>query len=112
MSVDDYYLKVAGVTFKNPDGSDRQLIIRNLNAGDRLYFIAEPDNPYDSKAVRIETEDGQQVGFVPQKYNSQIFDNLIYHRGEYTLTVSALTGGGFDTNYGLNFKVHFEPKGR
>lgn len=108
--MEEYYLKVAGVTFRNPDGTDRQRIISKLHVGDGLRFVPEPNNPYDHMAVRVETESGVQIGYVPRQYNSRIFQNLMNGYGTYKLSVSSITGGGYATSYGLNFRVQFFPR--
>ena len=96
----EFYLKVAGVTFEG-----RQRVIAGLKQGQALKFVPDPSNPYDSSAVKIVTADGTEVGFVSRDRNSQIFDNLMNNRGEYQVSVSSITGGGFDSNYGCNIKV-------
>lgn len=45
-----------------------------LNIDDRLEFLREPDNPYDSRAIVVKTTDGVKVGYVPQQ------DNIIFSR--------------------------------
>ena len=100
----EFYMKAAGVTFEG-----RQRTLSWLKAGDKLIFIAEPSNIFDSSAVRIETEDGIQVGYIPRDKNATIFQNIIRHQGLYRVEVSAITGGGFDTNYGVNMLVRYFP---
>ena len=100
----EFYMKAAGVTFEG-----RQRVLSRLQIGDKLLFSADPDNIHDFSAVRIETEDGIQVGFVPRDKNATIFQNLITQQGAYQVEVSAVTGGGFDTNYGVNMLVRYYP---
>lgn len=45
-----------------------------LNIDDRLEFLREPDNPYDSRAIVVKTTDGVKVGYVPRP------DNIIFSR--------------------------------
>lgn len=45
-----------------------------LNIDDRLEFLREPDNPYDSRTIVVKTTDGVKVGYVPQQ------DNIIFSR--------------------------------
>ena len=58
-----FYTKLAGVTY---DG--RQTIIRNLyrtgalDVGTEVILQREPNNPYDSFAVAVLTQDGQSIG--------------------------------------------------
>lgn len=48
-----------GVSFGN-----RQAILNELNVGDTLAVVPEPDNPYDPNAVRVETPSGEIVGYL------------------------------------------------
>ena len=45
-----------------------------LTSGQKLNFFREPQNPYDSKAIVIRTEEGSKIGYVPRS------DNLIFSR--------------------------------
>jgi hypothetical protein len=40
-----------------------------MQVGDGLTLIREPDNPYDAKAVRIEWQ-GHKIGYVPRRDNA------------------------------------------
>ena len=100
----EFYMKVAGVTHEG-----REAIIRKLQSGDSLYFMPEPTNPYDNHAVRIYTSDDRCIGFIPREHNYQIFENLIHNKGQYSVHVSAITGGGFGSHYGCNIVVDYQP---
>ena len=39
---------------------------RRLKADEVVYLVPEPDNRYDANAVRVETGDGIQIGYVPR----------------------------------------------
>ncbi len=47
---------------------------QHLNTGDKLDFFREPDNPYDSRAIMIKTENGVKIGYVPKA------DNVVFTR--------------------------------
>lgn len=48
------YTKVAGVTFDNDNGTNRQDIIGiYAKEGDTVALVPEPDNPYDANAVGV-----------------------------------------------------------
>lgn len=49
-------------------------IAGQLQVGDRLVFYREPENEYDSQAIRIETLRQERIGYVPQQ------DNVIFSR--------------------------------
>lgn len=59
-----FYTKIAGVTFRNSDGSSRQRIIRDCRIGEALLLIREPDNPVDKFAVNVVRRNGQQLGYL------------------------------------------------
>ena len=46
----------------------------SLKEGDRLVLVREPGNPYDGRAIRIQTKEGEKIGYVPRK------DNMIFAR--------------------------------
>ncbi|HQT30976.1 MAG: HIRAN protein [Hydrogenophilales bacterium 28-61-11] len=41
-----------------------------MQAGDALTLIREPDNPYDANAVRVEWQ-GHKIGYVPRRDNAE-----------------------------------------
>ena len=45
--------KVVGVTFDNLDGSSRQNAIGNLQLGQRLTLVWNPNDSYDSNAIMV-----------------------------------------------------------
>lgn len=45
-----------------------------LEIGIELVFLREPQNTYDSEAIKIQTQTGQKLGYVPKK------DNVIFAR--------------------------------
>lgn len=96
-----FYIKAVGVTFEN-----RQRVIRNIKVGDKLQFILEPTNPYDRYAIKIVTMDGKTIGYVSKDYNKTIFNEISLGR-KYNLTICSITGGGFNSSYGVNILVEF-----
>ena len=42
-----------------------------IKVGDRLELVREPDNPHDSKAIRVEWR-GHKLGYVPRAQNGAI----------------------------------------
>ena len=45
---------------------------KELNEGDVLILEPEPTNKYDPNAVKILTEEGIFLGYVPKKFSSEI----------------------------------------
>jgi len=61
-----YCCKVAGVTFEG-----RQTIIARIESGDDILLIPDPDNLYDSNAVKVVWRE-KCVGFIPRELNGEI----------------------------------------
>lgn len=86
--------KVAGVTFKNDDGSDRgqKIIEISKNRDNTIIEIErEPSNRFDPNAVMVKA-DGVQIGYIPKDYASilsplmdqgRVFNAKIKDCGEY-----------------------------
>lgn len=69
----DFKIKVVGVTFPNPDGSDRQAFIKRCRSGEPIRLVREYDNPHDPMAVAVFRAKGQQLGYLPRG------DRLAHH---------------------------------
>ncbi len=108
--------KVAGVSFRNRDGSDRQRIIRKFcRAGKSLEVRLEPDNRYSEDAIGLWVRGRwlfilparYQVGYVKEAVASQIREDVI--RGSrISVRILEVTGGGgwFRTHYhGVNIEI-------
>jgi hypothetical protein len=61
--------KVAGVTFVNADGTNRQELVSQCKKYQHLRLVAEPENPHDRCAIRVETLGGLQLGYLPHNFN-------------------------------------------
>ncbi|MFA5881495.1 MAG: single-stranded-DNA-specific exonuclease RecJ [Eubacteriales bacterium] len=92
---DEFYTKVVGVTFE-----DRQAVAAELYNGEKLNLLRQPNNPFDSNAVRVENGSGAQVGFLNARL-AKHFAPLLDRGEQYFTYVSQVTGGG-DKNYGVN----------
>lgn len=80
----DDYIKVAGVTFDNPDGESRQTILRKLGFGYRYAILKQ--TTYDGeRAVEVWT-DSKFIGYVPKaqldnalSYASILLVQILYY---------------------------------
>ncbi|PKM80938.1 MAG: single-stranded-DNA-specific exonuclease RecJ [Firmicutes bacterium HGW-Firmicutes-14] len=95
---EEFYSKVAGVTY-----DDRQTVAAGLAAGERLDLVREPGNPHDSNAVKVETGEGIQVGYLNARLAGH-FAPLLDKGESYSAYVSQVTGGS-DRNYGVNIII-------
>jgi hypothetical protein len=71
-----FFANVAGESFCNDDGSDRQPIIASCRVGEALILDAEPDNPEDENAIRVLRLDGKQIGYIERDMAARLVDDL------------------------------------
>jgi hypothetical protein len=107
--------KVAGVSFRNRDGSDRQRIIRRFcRAGGSLDVRLEPDNRYSEDAIGLWVRGRwlfifparYQVGYVKNAIASEIREDVV--RGcRISVRILEVTGGGWFRRhyYGVNIEI-------
>ncbi len=63
--VEVFQTRVAGVSFNNEDGSSRQALLKGMQNDDPIILEREPDNPYDSNAIRVVAQKGC-IGYIPR----------------------------------------------
>lgn len=51
-------------------------LLPQINVGDLLLFKEEPENEYDSFAIRVLTKDGEHLGYIPRYYSQAITERL------------------------------------
>ena len=85
-----FLISVAGVTYPNRDGSNRQTIIATCRAGESVILEAEPDNLHHENAVRVLRKDGSQIGYVVPRIAPQLPSNIT----GFTAFVAAVDRGG------------------
>lgn len=104
------FAKVAGVTFPNDDGSERQEIIARCAIGERLDFHHDPQNPFSAFATRVLRTTGEQLGHAPEYLAERIVERA--DDGYSAIgTITDLTGGVFDKpTRGVNFAIFFYDK--
>ncbi|GHT95898.1 hypothetical protein AGMMS49545_19650 [Betaproteobacteria bacterium] len=78
----------------------------NMQLGDALTLVREPENPHDAKAVRVEWQ-GHKLGYIPRKENRVVAAAM--DRGE-TLgaRISRLQANAKDPWQRLEFEVWLE----
>jgi len=62
-----FYAKLVGVSHENPDGTSRIAAIAKCKTFDILTLEAEPDNPFDSNAIAVLNEAGEQMGYLDSR---------------------------------------------
>jgi len=70
-------IKVAGVTFNNPDGESRQTILRNLGFG--YHYAILKQTTYDGERAVEVWSDSKFIGYVPktQLTSPLSYENLL-----------------------------------
>lgn len=97
-----FHTKVAGVTFEG-----RQTIIQSLSPGQVLVLQREPSNPHDPHAVKVLSNDGQQVGYLSARVAARLAPTM--DSGvRYSANVAQITGGGEDRSFGVNIYLQRE----
>lgn len=56
---------VRGESHNNDDGVSRQDIIRRMRTNEPVQLIADPTNEFDRWAVKVLTQSGEQIGWLP-----------------------------------------------
>ncbi|MFH5835900.1 HIRAN domain-containing protein [Proteiniclasticum sp. C24MP] len=105
---DEIYSKVAGVTFENEDGVNRQELLSELSSGEELELRLEPENRYDKNAVEIYSSLGK-IGYINRELAPYI-STLINEDVRVDVVVSEITGGGPSLFYGCNIKISIYDK--
>lgn len=90
--VKHFFTKIAGVTHRNQDGTNRQRIIERCKLLEKLILEHEEDNPVDPNAIKICRENGQQLGYL----NADLAPRVVRESNEgyrFAAFISDLTGG-------------------
>ena len=81
---------VRGTDRQNPDGQDRQKLVRKCSVGDRLELEREPSNLHDANAIKVMDRAGRQLGHIPADTTEWLAD--VIDKGEvYEVTVEEVT---------------------
>ena len=60
------YQMIVGMRFNG--GADT--ILRDLDPGEKVSLLSEPENPYDKRAIMVIDEDERKIGYIPRNQNS------------------------------------------
>jgi len=105
------FAKVAGVSFPNEDGTERQTIIRNCRAGEPLILRHDPNNGYSAFATQVLRQTGQLIGHAPE-YLAERICEAVWNGTDVFGAITSVTGGTADKpTRGVNFAVFYvDPK--
>lgn len=98
----DTHSKVAGVTKDNPDGRNRQDILKTCKTREKLTFVREPNNPYSKNAVAI-YRGADMLGYVNEDFAATIAP-MIDSGAVVSGNITNITGGG-KVSYGCNYHI-------
>lgn len=101
------FAKVAGVTFPNDDGSERQDVIKRCRIGEQLILRHDAYNEYSIFATQVLRTNGEQLGHAPEYLAERISQEV---EGGYKVVgvLKDITGGAWDKpTRGVNFVVFF-----
>jgi hypothetical protein len=101
------FAKVAGVTFPNDDGSERQAIIERCSPREQLILRHDADNACSAFAIDVLRTNGEQLGHAPEYLAERICNEL--EDGYRVVGILAnVTGGTWDKpTRGVNFAAFF-----
>ena len=73
----DFY--VMGIRHHSACSGTNCMLLPSLKVGDMLVFEEEPNNKHDPMAIRVLTQTGDHLGYIPRYYNKAILARL--HKG-------------------------------
>lgn len=97
----DFHSKIAGA-------SNYQDAIKHCKAGERLWLVREPNNPYDRNAISVWNQGKELIGYIGKDLAADLAGQM--DRGQWIeVTVSELTGGTPDKPHvGCNIHITFQ----
>lgn len=99
----DISTKVVGVTKNNDEGVNIQNILPELENGSKLNFVREPNNPYDTNAIKVIC-DYQHIGYIKAELAEEIAP-IMDSGKELNGYITQITGGIDGKNYGCNMHI-------
>lgn len=110
------HTKIRGVTKTNPDGIDRQDIIREwCRSGDALYLLRERSNPAHPNAIQVrrlvcpdDPDDphvGEQLGYVSHELADDLAPEMDEHGFVLFAKILEVTGGEDGHILGVNIQI-------
>ena len=70
----DFY--IMWIRYNTPCKGENCDLLPKVKAGEEVYFEKEPDNSHDSNAIRIVTQSGDMLGYVPRYYTLPIIERM------------------------------------
>ncbi|MBQ4601990.1 MAG: HipA N-terminal domain-containing protein [Clostridia bacterium] len=67
---------IMGVRYHTPCKGNDCLLLPEVTVGDKLILEKEPENQFDVNAIKVLTQSGELLGYVPRYYNEAILERL------------------------------------
>lgn len=93
-----YHTQLSGVTFVE----DFEDLVGDLERGDDLILVREPDNSHDPNAISVCLPDGVHIGYIPKEDAALAPQDL----GHYSVQVNHVYHGSPDRNAGIRVTVY------
>jgi hypothetical protein len=115
----NFSTKVVGTTFIRDNNRVLKYLRDNISK-DRVFLslVQEPDNPYDSNAVRVEFclsdvthtcfSNSKKLGYIPRN-STEIINYVLNNSRDYSIDIydMSVVGGTFNKpNFGMYFSYH------
>lgn len=98
------HTKIVGVTYDNPDGTDRQTIIASLTLQSQITLSRDYGNIYDPNAIAVLTAAREQIGFINRDIASELAPKMDLG-STYFVKITSLTGGDHGYSRGVNIRI-------
>ena len=110
------HTKIRGVTKKNPDGANRQQIIRRwCHSGDALFLVREPNNLVDPNAILVrrivyaDDQDkkrlGEQLGYVSRELAEDLAPKMDRDGFVLMAWIMNVSGSEDEETLGVNIQI-------
>ncbi|MCB0831983.1 MAG: HIRAN domain-containing protein [Bacteroidetes bacterium] len=97
LTEDLFFTRVVGVRHYD-------INLYDLNEGNRVLLIPEPDNPYDIYAVSVHTNDGRMMGYLKRELSELMYSEI--QRGVlYRATVAKVLPEAVDSNSRIHLLI-------
>lgn len=70
----DFY--IMGIRHHAPCNGENCEFLPKVNVGDELNLVREPENLHDANALKMITQSGEFLGYVPRYYNTPIIERM------------------------------------
>lgn len=99
--------KVAGVSYKNSDGTARQWLLRDVRAGNTVTLVRDKSNKFDKNAIKVMIN-GPQIGWIKKELAGDLAAMM---DDGYIITGKVTRKTGVNSNhYGCNIALFvYEP---